>query len=384
MRKLLLLCLVVLFSMPALAADKVTVAQLQQQLAAAHGKSDKYLEKHIANLQLTERLDRRELLRLSQSLPGKKSQDALLVIADASAFLDPPRSEVIIEGPPPAKTQGEILIRAAKFVAAESKRMPNFLARRTSTRFHDAINFAYSSRINYFTPGNFHFVDRKAVTVRYLGGKEEEMHERGQVKDRPNIVDAPMGLTTWGAFGPLLVTVTADILQSKVGWARWEGSGSDKRAVFRFFVPREKSHYTLEYCCTFEHKQGGLSTMELTVFKATPAYHGEITIDSETGHVLRIVLFCDLVPGQVITRAGAELEYGPREIAGQSYFLPMRGVSFSTIPVTVSQWVGQQDPHPEPDRYALTSINDLQFEDYRVFRTEMRILPAETADKSPQ
>lgn len=370
--------------MPAFSVDQVTVAQLQQRLAAAHGKSDKYLQKHIANLQLTERLDHREFLRLGRALPGDKSRMALMALADASAFLPPPRSEMGTEATPDNKTEGEILIRSAKFVVAESKRMPNFLARRTTTRFHDAINFAYSSRINYFTPGNFHFVDRKAATVRYLGGKEEEMHGGGQVKDRPNIVNAPMGLTTWGAFGPLLMTVTADILRSKVGWARWEGSGSDKRAVFRFFVPKEKSHYTLEYCCTFEHKQGGLSAMELTVFKATPAYHGEITIDPETGHVLRIALFCDLVPGQVITRAGAELEYGPQEIAGQSYFLPLRGVSFSTIPATLNRMVGTQDPQPEPDRYALTSINDLQFGDYRVFRTEMRILPAETADKSPQ
>jgi hypothetical protein len=377
LRKLVVLGLVLLFCLPALAVDQVTVAQLEQRLAAAHGKSDKYLEKHIANLELTERLDHRELQRLSRSLPGKKSQSALLAIADASAFLYPPRSEMIMEVGPPAKTQGEILIRAAKFVAQESRRMPDFLAHRVTTRFQDVVRYPYSSVIRYYTATNFHHFDTRTADLRYVDGTEQEMKPNGQAKGKREIMLSPQGLTTWGEFGPLLETVMTDVLQSKVGWDLWERAGTGRLAVFRFFVPQDKSHYTVEYCCTVGPRN------ETTEFKAMPAYEGEISIEPQTGRVVRVVLKCDLAPGQVITRADVELEYGPVEIGGQSYFLPLRGVTASATPVVTFNAVGNND-YMQADRFTVTSVNDLEFKDYRVFRTEMRILPAEPADKSTQ
>ncbi|MFP5235213.1 MAG: hypothetical protein ACLGSD_04870 [Acidobacteriota bacterium] len=377
MRKLLVLGLILWCCLPVLAVDQVTVAQLQQRLAAAHGKSDKYLEHHIANLQLTERLDHRKLLQLSRSLPGKNSQTALLAIADASVFLYPPRSEMVMEVGPPPKTQGEILLRAAQFVAQESHRMPDFLAQRVTTRFQDAKHFPYSTVISYYTPANFHFFDRRIANLRYVDGKEEEMKPNGHTKRERDITLAPKGLTTWGEFGPLLDTVMTDVLQSKVGWDWWERTDTGRLAVFRFFVPQEKSHYTVEYCCIVSPKGA------TTEFKAMPAYQGELTIEPETGRVVRVVLKCDLAPKQVITRADVELEYGSVDIAGKSYFLPLRGVTASATPTMHYHSVGS-DGYTEMDQYVITSINDLKFQDYRVFRTEMRILPADPADKSPQ
>lgn len=377
MRKLVVLGFILLFCLPVLAVDKVTVAQLEQRLTAAHGKSDKYLEKHIANLELTERLDHRELQRLSQSLPGKKSQAALLAIADASVFLDPPRSEMIMEVGPPDKTQGEILIRAVKFVAQESARMPDFLAQRVTTRFQDVVRYPYSTVIRSYTASNFHYFDTRTADLRYLDGKEEEMKPDGHRKRERDITLSPQGLTTWGEFGPLLETVMTDVLQAKVGWDRWERAGNGRLAVFRFFVPQEKSHYTVEYCCLVAAKGA------TTEFKAMPAYEGEITIEPETGRVVRVVVKCDLAPGQVITRADVELEYGSVDIAGKSYFLPRRGVSASATPVVTFNAVGNGD-YMQADRFTITSINDLEFKNYRVFRTEMRILPADPADKGTQ
>lgn len=377
LRKLVVLGLVLLFSLPVLAVDQVTVAQLEQRLTAAHGKSDKYLEKHIANLQLTERLDHRELLELSRTLPGKKSQAALLAIADASAFLDPPRSEMVMEVGPPAKTQGEILIRAAQFVAQESARMPNFLAQRVTTRFQDAVHYPFSTVIQYYTAANFHYFDTRTADLRYVDGKEEELKPNGQPKRERDITLSPKGLTTWGEFGPLLDTVMTDVLQSKVGWDRWERAGTGRLAVFRFFVPQDKSHYTVEYCCLVNPKGA------TTEFKAMPAYEGEITIEPQTGRVVRVVLKCDLAPGQVITRADVELEYGWVEIGGKSYFLPLRGVTESVNPAITFRPAGSDGFH-QIDQFTITSVNDLEFKDYRVFRTEMRILPADQADKGTQ
>lgn len=379
MPKPLVLCLMLLFTVSARAADEITVHQLEQRLAAGASSSDKKLEKQIAGLQLTERLDHRLLVKLSKALPGERSRNALLAIADASAFLKPPPSEMTSDPPPDRKEQGQILIRAASFAGEESTRMPNFLAQRVTTRFQDAVHYPFSKAIQYYTPNDYHLFDRRVANLRYVSGQEEEIAPNRNSPRLRDITLFPKGLTTWGEFGPLLETLVADILQSKLGWERWERSDAGKLAVFEFLVPQEKSHYTVDYCCINHSKD------EPIEFKATPAYHGEITIDPTTGRVSRVTLACNLAPGQVITRADVELEYGPIEIAGQTYFLPVRGVSASATPVIDSRLVADFEGtggHQQMDRYVVTSINDLQFQNYRVFRTEMRILPAtETPDK---
>ncbi len=369
-RKLLILWCVVLFSVHAFAIETLTVAQFEQGLSKVHGRRDKRTEKYISGVQLTERLRSSEFDRLNRRLKGERSRTALRAIADASAFLDLPRSELLPDPAPYLKLQGEILIQAGEFAGKASKRMPNFLAHRVTTRFLDGVTYPYSSQIHYFTPGVFHLYDSRTVGVRYINGREEVAESHDHLKREGDITQSPPGLTTWGAFGPLLDTVMGDILQSKVGWDHWERSGSDRIAVFRFFVPKEKLHYTVEYCCTIAPRGG------MTEFQATPTYHGKIAIDPVNQHVVRIVLICDLAPGQAISRADVELEYGPVEIAGQSYVLPVRGVSASAVPFSnpVQNGSGQYDA------FSLTSVNDLQFTDYRVFRTEMKILPTSSLD----
>lgn len=376
MRRLLILCLAQLLVVSALADDAVTVRQLEQRLASATGSSDKKVEKEISNLQLTERLDRSLLLKLSNALPGDRSRNALVAIADASAFLSPPQSEVLPESPPDRKVQGEMLIRAGAFVDEEAKRMPNFLAQRVTSRFQDAVLFPYSNRIQYYTPKDYHLFDRRVANVRYVGGQEEDTKPTSNTRQDRDITLLPPGLTTWGAFGQLLETIVTDILQSKVRWQRWERSDAGKLAVFQFLVPQEASHYTVEYCCGYDPKGQAIE------FKATPTYHGEITIDPFTGNVSRIVLICDLAPGQVITRADTELEYGPIDIGGRTYFVPLRGVSVLVAPAVKDHLVGGgTDWYTQSDHYTVTSINDLQFRDYRVFRTEMRIVPGQAPEK---
>jgi len=370
--RLLWLCLFGGISVHGLALDSVTTAQLGERLNKLAGKSDKHIARQISEFELTERVGQRQLEAWSRELPGDTSRTALLAVADASKFLAPPRSEILMEVAPEKKVQGEILLRAMEFVNDESKRMPNFLAERVTTRFQDAKWYPYSTHISYYTPKVYHFFDRHTANVRYLAGEEEEIKPHSSTKKERDIMLLPQGLTTWGAFGPLLPTVMADILGAKAGWVRWENSNQGRLAVFRFFVPEEKSHYAVEYCCVPDPKG---TTIE---FKAKPTYHGEIAIEPDTGHIVRIMLICDLAPGQVIDKASVELEYGPIEIAGQTYFLPLRGASASAVPSKTVHPVGQ-DGYQQDDRFKLTSINDLRFQNYRVFRTEMRILPEQNA-----
>ncbi|HEY2859015.1 MAG TPA: hypothetical protein VGJ21_11405, partial [Terracidiphilus sp.] len=210
MYRLVILCLLQILVVPALSAEEITVRQLQQRLATAARSSDKKLEKQLANLQLIERLDGRLLAKLNNSLPGERSRNVLAAIADASAFLPPPQSETITEPPPDRKKQGDMLIQTVRFVGEESKRMPNFLAQRVTTRFQDMVLYPYSTRIQYYTPRNYHYFDRRAANLRYVDGQEEEVKSATPAhtsKQERDITLLPKGLTTWGAFGPLLETV---------------------------------------------------------------------------------------------------------------------------------------------------------------------------------
>ncbi|MGA8727491.1 MAG: hypothetical protein WB608_01980 [Terracidiphilus sp.] len=81
---------------------KVTVDQLEQALAASHGQTDADVAKQLMNMKLTERLNTAKLQHLEADLPGSKAQEALMALADSSAFLDPPPAE---SPPPPRPNQ---------------------------------------------------------------------------------------------------------------------------------------------------------------------------------------------------------------------------------------------------------------------------------------
>jgi len=94
-------------------ADQVTVELLEKEVLGAHGKLDKDVAKRLGQLELTERLSAARFERLKAYLPGERSVQALLALADASAFLDPPAMDILPFGPPDFATQGQIMSRAA-------------------------------------------------------------------------------------------------------------------------------------------------------------------------------------------------------------------------------------------------------------------------------
>jgi hypothetical protein len=74
MRKLALLLLLAGIALPpAVAARNITVEQLEQVLAAAHGKLDAKVAQQLSGLELTERLSAAKLSRWEADLPGSSS-----------------------------------------------------------------------------------------------------------------------------------------------------------------------------------------------------------------------------------------------------------------------------------------------------------------------
>jgi hypothetical protein len=103
------------------------------------------------------------------------------------------------------------------------------------------------------------------------------------------------------------------------------------------------------------------------------AYHGEITIDPETGAIYRITAEADLLPRLPINRSDVMVEFSPTVIGGQTFICPVRSVSISRSRkvIILHDWnmrFGIYGPFE-------TILNDVAFSNYHVFASQHRILP---------
>jgi VWFA-related protein len=353
------------------ATRAVTVAQLEQLVAQLAATPDKDAARQIAVCKLTERLNSDTLEKLLAALPGQQARSALIAVADVSGFLPPPQSDLLQEAAPALDAQRATLSKAIDYVIAKTKQMPDFLADEQVTRFGDTRFGIYANDPVITTPDVFHQIDSRAVTVQFRNGREEQAGPPAAAKTA-GAGGPQMGLTTWGVFGPMLQTVMRDILQGKIGWARWEASSSGKVAVFRYAVPRKQATYTVRWCC-IDAGPGIYREIEMT-----PQYHGEISIDPASGAVMRVVLVAEPEPGQPVLTADAFVEYGPVEIGGRIYICPKRSATLLTAnsPMERGQYVmgGQAMYHESEENIRVTSISDSVFDRYHVFRSEMKIV----------
>src|ERR1035441_4617403 len=109
MKRFASIFVVLMLALPAWAAKRVTVDQLEQILTASRYNPDAEVARHLSDLELTERLSSTRIARWKAILPGDKAQAALVALADASEFLDPPAAEIPATAPPDLAAQRRIL-----------------------------------------------------------------------------------------------------------------------------------------------------------------------------------------------------------------------------------------------------------------------------------
>ena len=214
MRKLSVFLLLAGAAMPALAAKTVTVEQLEQVLAAAHGKSDAKVAQQLSGLELTERLSAVRLSRWEADLPGPESRQSLVLLADLSAFLDPPAAEIPATATPDFAAQRRIVALTVDYASRTIHQLPNFFATRDTVRFEDSPQgFRADTSVIAYQP--LHTVGRSTDTVLYREGNEVVDSRAAKVKKQET---AAQGLTTSGVFGPILGTVLVDAAHGKLAW----------------------------------------------------------------------------------------------------------------------------------------------------------------------
>lgn len=389
MRGLVLLVAVALIAAPANAARRLTVAQLEQSLSADLGahRPDADIARKVGELELSERLTAKTLDRFAAHIPlGPRTALALALLADQSAFLDPPPGELPATEPPDAAEQQRMLDHARGYVVQTWPHLPDFFLTRTTHRFDDSKQVLKPG--DWPVRAGLHLAGTTSRQITFRDGKE--------VVDVPAVAQtaaaaapaAPeeVGLHTWGEFGPELTIVLTDSSKGQLAWSHWEQTPAGLAAVFRYSVPRAVSHYAVHYCCLrnaefverrdLTYRSRGQSPQQMAnlprteaaqPFQDTPGYHGSLFVDPTTGAILRVTLEAELKEGDPITRAGTVVDYGPVRIGDKTYICPLHSLAISMEPPTY-------ETNGEPRDPSTLLVNETSFTQYHRLAASVRIL----------
>jgi len=345
--------------------EQITVDQLQQLLESLRSTSDSEAARRLSDLELTNRLSRTRMEKMKYLVRGRKANEEFQLLADRSAFLLPPADEIPSVAAPSIHDQRLMLERTLQYLHDTIPSLPDLFATRTTVGYLEPAPKQDQSWKIPATDQSLHPLAPESVTV-LIRNSQETTEKTAQSHKHTN--PRRQSLTTEGTFGPMIAIVAivgAAGPHSQITWSRWEQTPEGQLAVFRFTVPSESSHFETRYCC--------LADPDGTVpLNSMSAYHGEITIDPESGTVFRVTAQTDLPPRMPISRSDVAVEYGPISIGTRTYICPVRSVSISRSRVDrlLHQWkmsFGVYGPFE-------SALNAVTFSDYHQFRSEHRIL----------
>lgn len=342
---------------PIPAPSRVSVAQLEQLLTASRGASDADLAKQLEGLSLTERLSERRLSLLEAMARGKRARQQLRILADLSAFRDPPADEAPSDPPPDASAQRQMLSQVAAYLTTTVRKLPDLFAHQATTRYQETPSYQEGRSMGY---EHLHVVDGWTTTVRYRNGSE--IVETGPPKRKPKEGE----LITVGVFGPALAGVR-DMVGNHVGltWSRWENGDRGRIAVFHYAISLENSVRPVWLCCLpdGDGKQA---------FNRYSGYQGEVSIDPESGAILRLTVHTDLQSTTPLAQSDIMIEYGPVDIGGKAYICPLKSISIDRAR-SVSVLTEWNESFMAYGPFT-TMLNDITFDRYHIFRSESRVL----------
>ena len=219
MRRLILLVLLALLvTSIAGAAKRVTVAQLEQALTAAHAahKPDAEIARQIGGLELSERLTEATLNRLTAYLDaGSQAALALQLLADQSAFLDPPASEIPSTAAPDDAAQQRMIEAARNYVAQTVPQLPNLFAVRTTNRYDDRPYEVKKG--GWPVRAGLHLVNTSSREISIFDERTNQSTNASAANWQEQ-----SGLISGGEFGSTLSMILSDTVNGKVTWSHWE------------------------------------------------------------------------------------------------------------------------------------------------------------------
>jgi len=358
----------------AIASRRISADEFTRTLATARSSNitDADLAQRIAALELTERPSRSTLKTWIANSAGPKTTEAINSLANLATFLNPPPAEIPTIPAPDFPTQRAIVAQAIDFVAATLSNLPDFFA--------DRVTDSYDDSPQSLKPGDWpvrigvHSIGHATAEIAFLDGRETDDPAVTNSKSK----SAPHGLTSWGEFGPILRVVLSDAAKGKLAWSHWEKDDSRRVAVFQFSVPREHSHYTVNYCCVVIPGEPNRKNLAVpgteTNFHQAVGYHGTLSIDPDNGAIRRLVIRADLSPDEPLGRADIAVEYGKVRIGDKEFTCPLRSISVAVAPGNAFSTVQPETVSTEKASDSLL-LNEVRFQNYHHFETTARIVP---------
>ena len=359
MRRSWIVVFLVATAIPLSASKHTTVAQLQQALNTAINahKPDTEIAREIGGFELTERLTEATLGRLKARLvPGTQGARALELLADRSAFFDPPADELPATPAPDSAEQTRILQAARRYVSQTLPRLPDFFATRVISLYDDRPQAL--KKDTWPTRSGLHLIDTSSGEISVRNERENQPATQGSAVWQANV-----GLISGGEFGNTLGMILADTANGNIRWSHWEESAKGGVAVFRYEVPASASHY--EVLNAVPSNPGIVHTK--------PGYHGSIGVSPADGTILRITMDADLTRGAPFRRAAILVEYGPVDIAGTTFTCPVRSIALS---------MALDDPDTINGDAPREWLNETHFTHYHRFASTTRILAGGSAPPS--
>jgi hypothetical protein len=380
MRRWILFGLLAAVTLPAGAAKRVTVAELEAALAAGRAahKADAEIARMIAGWVLSERLSEATLERLDRRIDASPQVAlAMQLLADQSAFLDLPASELPATAAPDQAAQLRMFDAAAHYVAETLSRLPNFLATRATNRFDDSPQEVKKGA--WPVRAGLHLVDRASLDVSVQVERENDFRRNGSA-----IWEDRRGLTSWGEFGTVLGMILGDVIKGRASWSHWEQTASGLSAVFRYSVPKSASHFEVLRSIEIPGVVAGFVTPRAYGVKAGSepsgtqivndrrGYEGSLWIDPATGTILRITIEAESNGNAAYQQAAMLVQYGAIEIGGNRFILPVRSLALSKVAISAEMSTGDA-----PSEW----LNETEFTGYHRYASTTRIL---TGDQVPQ
>ena len=382
MRWLLLIMVMAALSLPGNAAEKLTVAQLEQLIAQHPVRphqlprqssfapdeihvdvnssdllhqldQDDDLVSQIEKIELSERLSTLTLYRLVGKYDlGPHAQQVLEQLADRSALLKLPPGEQLHQAPPNSTAQAKMLSESRKYVVNELAHLPNFIATQTTTRFDNSpVALKYFQSLS--DSAGFHRLGTDTHQITFRDGKEviDESRAHSDAKQKGS------GLQSRGEFGAEAAVVLMDLEKGSAAFDHWEQTMGGPAVVFHYVVPRESSHYEVTDQCK-----------ESVRFQDTPAYQGELALDPRSGAILRMTLETDSKPGDPVSHVASVIEYGPVVLGNRRSICPLRSLTFMVEETNGCAHRKQKLQKP------VAMINQTIFSNYRRFGSTVTMI----------
>jgi hypothetical protein len=360
MRKLLFFAAIALLLPSTLmAANKSTVKELDDLLANMQksAKPDTAIAMRLKDIELTEQLTFAEMNSFARYEPGPATVEQIRILAVESALLPPPASDLPTAPAPDLATQKAILARAVDYAAHDFAHLPRLTADKVTARFQNGLDYIRTANgvgSNMANP-DLGFGPTNQY-LRLLGQHTASVVSESGIELVPNKAKSgdpagQNGQVSQGGPGPVLGNILIDAAKSNLIWLRWETVNGKQIAVFSFAISKKQSHYQVNYCCFPKTEDVGShigaspmggaglgpsnsnygTATSFEAFKTTAGYHGEFFIDPDNGVIVRLITQADLKPTDFVHHEDVRIDYGPVEIDGKSYVVPIRNIILTEL-----------------------------------------------------